>query len=304
MKILISGVAGFIGSNLAQYFLNKGHFVIGFDDLSKGIKSRVPKGVKFYEADLSRSAEIFYRYEDIDFVIHCAAQTDVRFSLENPVEDCWDNVLGTLDLLDAFHNSKATNFVMFSTGGAVYGDADEIPTPESENPKPISPYAISKLACENYVKFYSRKKRKAKSTMLDKTYYTIVRLGNVYGPNDNKSVIALFDKALKGKKQVEIRGDGKQIRDYVHVSDVCSAVEFLLNKNLSGVFNIGTEVGHTVLDIAKKLAKKYELKTKDYIKYIPSIDGEVKKSILDTCKINSNGWEASINLDDGIYLLD
>jgi len=224
MKILVTGGAGFIGSHLVDRLIKEGHKVVIIDNLSTGKKENLNPRAKFYQLDICspKISEVFKK-EKPKAVFHLAAQIDLRKSVNDPVFDANINILGSLNLIQNFlqnlkfkiQNSK---FIFSSTGGAMYGNADIIPTPENYSARPISPYGIAKLSIEYYLYYYQK---------VFGLNFISLRYGNVYGPRqDSKGeagVVAIFcDKILTGATSI-INGNGRQTRDYVYVDDVVEA---------------------------------------------------------------------------------
>ena len=200
-KILVTGGAGFIGSNLVDHLINQGHELVVVDDLSSGKKSYVNQQAKFYKLDIrSTKLEKIFSREKIEVVYHLAAQIDVRKSVADPAFDVDINIIGSLNLLENCRRFKVKKIIFSSTGGAIYGEAEEIPTTEYAPTYPVSPYGINKLAFEKYLNYYFQ---------VYGLNYTILRFANVYGPRQFKGgeagVIAIFiDNAVKGLSLIHI----------------------------------------------------------------------------------------------------
>ncbi len=295
MKYLVTGGAGFIASHLADALLQEGHQVAVIDNLSTGKKENVNKKAVFYQADILDAGicDIFKK-EKPDVVFHYAAQIDVRKSVNEPVESAKTNILGSVNILENCKNFRVKKVVFASSGGAVYGDASVIPTPEDYPAKPVSPYGIEKLTVEHYLDFYK------KEYGLD---YLILRLANVYGPRQNSKgeagVIAIFCAKLIGRGQPIINGDGKQTRDFVFVKDVVRASVLGMQKNKSGVFNIGTGVQTNINDIFRKLKGLFNVEIKEI--HAPQKQGEQKRSCLDIAKAKTElEWEPECDLNKGL----
>ena len=294
-KILISGGAGFIASHLTDKLIDKGHNVVVIDNLSTGKKENLNPQAKFYEADICNSeiAQIFQE-EKPEIVFHFAAQIDVRKSVKDPIQDAKVNILGSLNLLQNCQKIGVKKFIFASSGGAIYGDTEVIPTPETHSENPESPYGICKLTIEKYLHFY-------KETF--GLNYTALRLANVYGPRQNSKgeagVIAVFcDKMLKNE-EVVINGDGEQTRDFVFVDDVVNAALLSIEQEKSDIYNIGTGIQTNINEIFRKIK---ELTNSDCEEiHVSGKPGEQKRSCLDSSKAKQElGWQPEYNLEDGL----
>ena len=295
MKCLVTGGAGFIGSHLADELITKGHKVAVIDNFSTGKEENLNPKVKFYKTDIqdSKIFQIFEK-EKPDIVFHYAAQINVRKSVENPVESAKTNILGSLNILENCRNFGVKKIVFASTGGAIYGEAKIIPTPEDYPAGPVSPYGIEKLIVELYLDFYK------KEYNLD---YLILRFANVYGPRQNSrgeaGVIAIFCDKMIAKNQPIINGDGKQTRDFVFVDDVIRANILAMEKNESGVFNIATGIETDINTVFRELKKAFNSKIKEI--YGPQKAGEQKRSCLDSSLAKKElGWKPRYSLDQGL----
>ena len=295
MKILVTGGAGFIGSHLVDALVDKEHEVVVIDNLSTGKKENLNSAAKFYEIDISdqKIADIFGR-EKFDIVFHHAAQIDLRKSVADPVFDLQVNVGGSLNLLENCVQHKVKKFIFASTGGAIYGDHEKIPTPESVVAKPTSPYGIAKLTVEHYLYYYNN---------VHKLDYAVLRYANVYGPRQNSKgeagVVAIFCDKMLGGKQAVINGDGKQTRDYVYVGDVVRANLLALEKDVCGSYNVGTGVETDVNTIFNELRKAIGAEVEE--KHVESKAGEQQRSCLDWGLIKEEmGWEPKVRLEDGL----
>ncbi len=295
MKILVTGGAGFIGSNIVDALVENGHDVVVVDNLYMGrLKNLNPKA-KFYLLDL-QAAEIskLFALEKFDVVYHEAAQMDVRRSVENPVFDASVNVLGTLNILQNAVQTGVKKVIFASTGGAVYGEQDYFPADEEHPTRPVSPYGITKLTVEKYLFFYKL------------TYgleHVILRYANVYGPRQNPfgeaGVVAIFiEKMLTGGQPI-INGDGKQTRDFVYVGDVVRANLLALEYPGSNTFNVGTGKETDVNTIFRELNKIIGQNLPE--KHGPAKEGEQQRSVIDYSKIkNVLGWKPEITLEEGL----
>ncbi|MFH1968254.1 MAG: NAD-dependent epimerase/dehydratase family protein [bacterium] len=295
VKCLITGGAGFIASHLVDKLIEKGHKVAVIDNLSTGKKENLNSKADFHKADIqdAKISQIFKKTKP-DIVFHYAAQIDVRKSVENPVDSAKTNILGSLNILENCKKFRVKKIVFASTGGAIYGEAGIVPTPEDYTPQPLSPYGIEKFIVEHYLNFYK------KEYNLD---YLILRFANVYGPRQNSKgeagVIAIFcDKILKGENPV-INGDGKQTRDFVFVDDVVTANILGIKKNKTGIFNIGTSKETDINTIFQKINKFFGSKYKEI--HVPGKKGEQERSCLDFKNAQKLlGWKPKYNLDKGL----
>lgn len=297
MNILITGGAGFIGSNIADQFIADGHRVIVADDLSTGKVENINKQSIFYQVDIRSSEfEKIFQNEKIDIVYHLAAQIDVRKSLSDPIHDAEINILGGIQLLKLMREHNIPKIVYSSTGGAIYGEPEYLPADEMHPIRPLAAYGISKHALEHYIELYHD---------LYGLKYTIFRYANVYGkrqdPLGEAGVIAIFaGKMEKGESPV-IFGDGTQTRDFVHVDDVVAANKLALTKGSGEIFNIGTGVETSVTMIYEAL--KARIPQSGEVVYAPARKGEVQRIALDVTKARKVlGWSAQHNLEQGLAL--
>ena len=294
MRVLVTGGAGFIGSNVVDLLISKGHDVCVIDDLSSGRKKHVNDKATFYEMSiLDDGIGKIIKDEDIECVIHHAAQINVRKSVEDPVFDAKINILGSLNLLESSKDVK--KFIFASTGGAIYGEPQYLPADESHPEKPLCPYGVSKLAFEKYLYMYRE------IYGLD---YVSLRYGNVYGPRQDghgeAGVVAIFaDKMLKGERPT-INGDGNQTRDFVYVEDVARSNMLAMEKSVNDrVINIGTGIETSVNEIFETIQKS--LGTDISPVHGPAIKGEVEKISLNVRRAKDElGWRPEVSLDLGI----
>jgi UDP-glucose 4-epimerase len=298
MKILVTGGAGFIGSNVVDAYVDAGHEVAIIDNLSTGKKENLSPNAKFYEIDLRDKNLVSVISEfSPDIINHHAAQIDVRKSVEDPIFNAEVNELGTLNLLDAAIKCKVRKIIFSSTGGAIYGEVERKSGADENHPQePISPYAITKRSAEMYLQAYK---------VNHGLTYTILRYGNVYGPRQDPlgeaGVIAIFcGKMLKGDPPT-IFGDGNQLRDYCYVGDVADANLLVLDKGDNQIFNIGTGKGTSVNDLFLNL--KAVMKFEGDAKYAPARTGELFRSVLNCKKIKKElGWKPKTSIKKGLKL--
>lgn len=295
-KILVTGGAGFIGSHIVDRLIDEGFEVVVVDNLSTGHKKNINKNAKFYRLDIQSSKiESVFQTERPSHVCHQAAQKDVRLSVSDPVFDAKINILGTLNILQNCVNYKTKKVIFASTGGAIYGDQEVFPAPESHPMRPISPYGITKLTAEHYLYYYK------KVYGLD---YTALRYSNVYGPRQDPhgeaGVVAIFIKMMLNALSPVINGDGKQTRDYVYIDDIVEANILAMKDGLSeNVFNIGTGIETSVNQIFNYLKRIIGPSIKE--KHGPSKPGEQERSVIDYARAKKYlHWKPGTPLNVGL----
>lgn len=311
---LVTGGAGFIGSNLVDRLINENWRVVVVDNLSTGKKQNLNSGAIFYETDiLSPDLSGIFAKEKPDIVFHLAAQISVRQSTEDPIKDAQTNILGSLNVLQNFIKTLPlpsspslgegedlagggikSKIIFASTGGALYGDATQIPTPEDYPIWPLSPYGIAKSSVEKYL-YYCYKTHNLP--------FVSLRLANVYGPRQDPlgeaGVVAIFSKKLLNNEQPIINGTGEQTRDYVFVEDVVEAFMLSAHTDKIGLFNVGTGQEISVNQIFEILKKTINSPIQP--NYGPAKPGEQQRSALDYFKIKKElSWEPAINLEQGL----
>ncbi|UCC78576.1 MAG: NAD-dependent epimerase/dehydratase family protein [Candidatus Zixiibacteriota bacterium] len=295
MNLLVTGGAGFIGSNLADALIDAGHNVTIIDDLSTGRKENVPQKAEFHKLEISSPVvdKIFERGE-FEMVFHLAAQMDVRKSVQNPIFDADVNILGGINLLQASVKHGVKKFIFSSTGGAVYGEQEYFPADEKHPGNPISPYGVSKLALEKYLYYYWAEY---------KIPFISLRYANVYGPRQNEKgeagVVAIFcSRLLRGEKAV-VNGDGLQTRDFVYVDDVVNSNLLAMRHDENGYFNVGTGLEtdiNTIFEMIKAATGSKQERING-----PGKPGEQKRSCITYELIKKElGWSPSVSLDEGI----
>ena len=295
MNILVTGGAGFIGSHVVDAYINDNHNVVIVDDMSRGRKEFINPRATFHQISISdpQLANIIQK-EGIKVISHHAAQISVSDSVKNPVKDAESNIIGTLQLLQNAVECRVDKFIFASTGGAIYGEQDYFPAREDHPQKPTSPYGLSKLSVEGYLRFY-KEQYGLKSI--------IFRYGNVFGPRQNPNgeagVVAIFNnRLLKGQAPV-INGDGEQTRDYIFVRDVVNANLLALKLNGSDTFNVGTgqetsvnELTHLILEVAESNIDVQTSKKKIF---------EQRRSCLDYKKLKGSlNWSPKVSLKEGL----
>ena len=301
MRALVTGGAGFIGSNVVDALIERGDEVTILDNLSTGkrenIEQALSNGAVFKEADF-READVARSIVDEakpEVIFHLGAQIDVRRSVADPAYDATINVIGTINMLTAAHEAGVRRFVNSSTGGAIYGEGRVIPAPETHPEEPEAGYGQSKLAAEGYLGLFHR---------LHGLSAVSLRYGNVYGPRQDPmgeaGVVAIFCGKLVEGGTPTVFGDGMQTRDYVYVGDVVSANLAAADSDAVGSFNIGLGVQSTVMDIVELLGK---LGGRDDFKaeHAPDRPGEIQHIALDATRAREEfGWEPKVQLEEGL----
>ena len=303
MEALVTGGAGFIGSHLVDALLDRGDHVVVVDDLSTGrrenLDDAVAKGAVLVETDITDAAAVAKALETgrPEVVFHLAAQIDVRRSVSDPVFDLGVNVGGTLNLLEAARQTQARRFVLASTGGAIYGEGSgrQLPLDEQAECRPGAHYGQSKYAAEGYLSLYGR---------LYGLSAVALRLGNVYGPRQDPlgeaGVVAIFCGVLLGGGTPRVFGDGRQTRDYVYVGDVVEAFLAGAASEAQGIYNIGTAVETSVLELGRLLAGFCEREFDPQM--APPRPGEVQRIAIDSARAASElGWRpGTTTLEQGL----
>ena len=294
MRALVTGGAGFIGSHITDALIDAGHSVTVIDDLSRGRREQVNPGATFVQLNIT-SPELGAGLADArpEVVFHAAAQIDVRESVRDPLHDADVNVVGTVNVLRASVDAGTRRVVFASSGGAIYGDTDVIPTPEDHPCRPESPYGTAKLCAEAYGGTFSRQAG---------LEFVALRYANVYGPRQDPhgeaGVIAIFATRLVHGKPVVINGDGTQTRDYVHVQDVVRA-NLAAVDGPAGIYNIGTGIETDVNALYRMLADATGVTVA--AEHGPAKPGEQRRSCLETQAARERlGWNASITFGDGV----
>ena len=303
MRTLVTGGAGFIGSNLVDALLARGDAVTVVDDLSSGhernLAAALQAGARLERLDIRDAPALEQLVERVapEVIFHLAAQVDVRVSLADPAHDARTNVEGTINVLEAARAAGTRRVVFASTGGAIYGEADEIPTPESVPPLPVAAYGQSKFCAERYLGLYERVY--GLSTIA-------LRFGNVYGPRQDPhgeaGVIAIFCGRLRQGTRPKIYGDGTQTRDYIYVGDLAHALMSAGDGDYRDVVNIGTETETSVLDLVRMLAEIHGAGAPEP-EFEPARLGELDRSCLQAGRAREVlGWQAGTPIAEGLRL--
>lgn len=295
---LVTGGSGFIGTHLIDALIERGENVTVIDNLSSSDTQYLHPDAELINQDIC-NPEVTNVIKKLNpkAVYHLAAQASVAVSAREPLTDLNINVIGTLNLLEGIRDLQhRPRFIFFSTGGAIYGELETSALPASEtiNAKPLSPYAVSKLAIEHYLRVYGH---------LYDLNYSIVRPANVYGPRQNPhgeaGVIAIFTQAMLEGRQITIFGDGNDERDYIYISDFIDGVLTLADSNLPGPYNIGTGYGISVNEIHNILSEFIQNASPPI--YGPPRAGDIPKIWLDVSAADVDlGWQAKTSFQDGI----
>jgi UDP-glucose 4-epimerase len=300
MKAIVTGGAGFIGSNLVDALIARGDEVTVVDDLSTGkrenIEQALGNGASLEEIDIREAdavSDVVGRAKP-DAIFHLAAQIDVRKSVADPANDARINVEGSVNVLSAAQKHGVPRVVNTSTGGAIYGEGKQLPAPEDHPTAPEAPYGLSKWCAEQYCEIFNR---------LHGLSTVSLRYGNVYGPRQDPlgeaGVIAIFCGRLLEGESATIFGDGKQTRDYVFVEDVVDANLRAAESQATGPINIGLGQEKSVLDIVEVLNGLADGGFS--VDHAPERPGEVQHIALDPLRARDElGWQAKVELQEGL----
>jgi UDP-glucose 4-epimerase len=303
MRSVVTGGAGFIGSNLVDALLDAGDEVLVVDNLSSGreanLAGALERGATLERRDVRDAAGLLesFRAFEPDRVFHLAAQIDVRVSIDDPAQDAEVNVIGTINVLEAARLTGVGRFVFASTGGAIYGETTTLPTPETEEPLPMAGYGQSKFCAERYLGLYER---------LYGLSTIALRFSNVCGPRQDPSgeagVIAIFCGCLRDGKAPTIYGDGTQTRDYLYVGDLVDALVAAGDSGVGGVLNAGTRQETSVLELVRLLGAIHG-DGAPQPRFAPARLGEIERSCLDASRARELlGWEATTDIADALRL--
>jgi UDP-glucose 4-epimerase len=299
MKILVTGGAGFIGSHVADAYAKLGHDVVIVDDLSRGSEKNVNPRCRFNCLDIrdGKAVEALFSRERPEVVNHHAAQMDVRRGVREPHFDAEVNILGSLNLIEAAVRHGARRFIYAATAGAGYGEPQQLPVLEDCPINPITPYGVSKHTVEHYLFTFHA---------LYGLDHVVLRYGNVYGPRQSSQgeagVFAIFSEQMLAGIVPVIYGDGSKIRDYIYISDVVAANVVALERGNCEIFNIGSGVPTTDLEVFNEV-KKCLGKSETNCKYVPKRPGEIDRICLAISKAKASlRWEPRVSLPEGARL--
>ncbi|MHA2173535.1 MAG: NAD-dependent epimerase/dehydratase family protein [Candidatus Hodarchaeales archaeon] len=297
MKILVTGGAGFVGSHLINDLLNQDHEIICLDNFSTGKMANIENvkdNITIIEGDIRELSILQSAIVNVDCVFHLAAQISVSHSIRDPSFDASINISGFINLLDVALNASVKRIVYVSTGGAIYGDPKVIPAKEIAQEDPISPYGISKLVGEKYLKWYNKTHGLS---------YAVIRPSNIYGPHQDPlgeaGVISIFLGRVFSQLPVEIFGNGSDTRDYIYVKDIADICIKAMNSDKNDTYNAGTGIETTLLELIDVVSKVTNRTVEK--KFCPPRPGDVKKIALDSSKAKSElNWSPTTNLKEGI----
>lgn len=294
MQVLVTGGAGFIGSNIVDGLIKAGYQVVIVDNLSSGKEENLNQKAKFYNLDLQdQILEKVFKENTISHVIHHAAQIDVQHSLRDPLFDAQNNILGTINLLE---NCKeyGVEKIIYASSAAVYGEPDYLPLDEAHSIKAVSPYGISKHTPEHYIKMYNE---------LYNLKYTIFRYANAYGPRQDPKgeggVISIFVDQMLAEKRPLIFGDGHQTRDFIYAADLVKANLMALERGDNILVNISTENRDSINDLVDYLNQILSSKVEAI--YKKARQGDIRHSSLANEKAKKLlGWTPDYDLKSGL----
>jgi UDP-glucose 4-epimerase len=295
VRILVTGGAGFIGSHVCDEFIAKGHSVEALDNLSTGSRKNLSPAVPLAVLDIKSPEAASYIVDHRpDVICHLAAQMDVRKSVDDPRFDAESNIVGMLNLLEAARRARIKKFIFSSTGGAVYGEQDVFPAPETHPTRPVSPYGVSKAAGELYLGYYRAQYG------LD---FVALRYANVYGPRQNPhgeaGVVAIFAKRLVACESCTIYGDGAQTRDFVFAKDVARANSLALERDFAGPVNIGTGIETDINRVYELMAAGAGVRQP--ATHAAAKPGEQRRSCIDPSLAQRVlGWSPTVAVEEGL----
>lgn len=295
MKVVVTGGAGFIGSHLVDRLIEESHEVVVVDNLSTGKKQHLNREAVLYKLDVQSSRlEKVFRNERPSVVFHLAAQVNERRATEDPMLDAQVNILGTMNVLHQAAHHGARKVIFASSGGAIYGEQEIHPAPESHPPKPLSAYGISKFCGEQYLTYYQR---------ISGLQVVTLRYAHVYGPRQQTDgeagIVASFIQQMLNNQQPIINGNGRQTRDFIFVDDVVQANLAVMGQEVQGIYNVGTGVETSINELFRLLASLTGAPCKEV--HGPAKPGEPMRSVIDPSRLKQEvGWEPEVGLTEGL----
>lgn len=291
---LVTGGAGFIGSHVADALVLDGHEVIVLDNLSSGkMKNINNKVVRCYYRDITTDLNYIFERYNIDYIFHLAAHINLRESIKKPANDAYTNIYGSLNLIEMAIKYNVKKFIFSSTGGAIYSPVAELPWTTETHCDPQSPYGLSKLTTERYLKLAKQ------NSGLE---FVCLRYSNVYGPRQDAlgeaGVISIFIEQAIKNNDLKVFGDGEQTRDFIYVDDVVKANKMSLSDQVTGTFNVCTNTSISVNQLATTILSNIQTTSK--VKYLEPIKGEVKHTQLCYNKFLNYGWAPSVQIEEGL----
>jgi len=292
MKCLVTGGAGFIGSHVVDKLVDLGHDIVVIDNLFTGLKENINPKAKFVKISINSDLNDIFEKEKPEFVFHLAAQANLRKSFENPAMDAKINVGGSLNIIDCCVRYKVKKLI-FSSTAALYSPNVDLPCSEKDEASPMSPYGLTKLTVEKYLKIM-------------KDYhgldYAALRYSNVFGPRQNPlgeaGVVCVFMDKISNGQDIMINGDGEQTRDFIFVADVADANVQAMAKGVNGIFNVSSEQETSINYLAETL--KNISGNNINISHGEGIKGELRRSCLSNEKLKKTGWNNNTGFEDGL----
>jgi UDP-glucose 4-epimerase len=295
MVILVTGGAGFIGSHIVDAYVAAGHEVVVVDNLSTGSREQIHPAARLVEMDINQADVVEMLLEERPEVVnHHAANASITVSVRRPIYDASQNVLGTLNLLEACRVAGVRKFIYISSGGAMYGNPEYLPMDEGHPSNPVSPYALSKHTGERYVRLYG---------VEHDLCWTSLRYANVYGPRQDPygeaGVVSIFCQNFLDGVAPEIHWDGEQTRDFVYVSDCARANLLALDAGDGQAYNVGTGAGTSINELFRALVGVSGRDVEP--RRGPRRPGDTRHSYLDCSKTERElGWQAEVSLREGL----
>lgn len=296
MKILITGGAGFIGSNIAKKYLSEGFEVAVLDNFSSGNREFLDKKITIFEGSIEDKEFVQKTFKSFqpDIISHHAAHISVRDSISKPIFDAEQNILGSINIFEEAGKSGAKHIVFASTAGLINQSDYQLPTPETQTPTLDLPYKISKFSGEHYLGFFAKKYEFT---------HTIFRYANAYGPHQTPKseagVVSIFIQNLLQNKPITLFGAGEQTRDFIFIEDIANAHFIATEQNISGCFHLGTGKETSIKNLYEKVAK--HLNNSNTPKMGALLPGELLRSCLDSTKFQKiSGWEPKTDIKEGL----